>query len=308
MKVMNVKGEGSLVVSTIGEIDRTNVAGNPPAVSVGSMSSAKRIAWRSLSFFFRKVGVISDGIALGFRHGFDSGPMLDYVYRDQAGGRFLIGRLVDRVYLDAIGWRAIRARKEILKASITSILRARDGQERPTTILDVAAGPGRYLQEIELTRRADGSSGDLTVICRDLDRRGLDQGRWEAAARGLTNFRYEEGDACAVESLATVAPRPDVVVASGLYELLDPILVRRSMAAIGDTLPRGGHFIFTTQVHHPQLELIANLLVNRHGEPWVMECRPLDLVEEWAREAGFVVLESRLEEIGLFGVTTCVKP
>jgi SAM-dependent methyltransferase len=295
-------------MSAVKGINRTDIRRNPPTSTVDIAARARRAAWRPLAVVFRKLGVISDGIALGFRHGFDSGTMLDYVYRNQAGGRFLIGRLADRVYLDAIGWRAIRARKEVLKAVISSLLRARERQHLSTTILDVAAGPGRYLQEIALTRRADGRSAALTIICRDLDRHGLDQGRWEAVARGLTDIRYEEGDACDAVSLASATPQPDIVVASGLYELLDPALVRRSMVAIADVLPSGGHFVFTTQVHHPQLELIANLLVNRHGEPWVMGCRSLDLVEEWATEAGFVVLESRREEVGLFGVTTCEKP
>ena len=40
--------------------------------------------------------------------GFDSGSTLDYVYQNQAHGRTALGRLVDRSYLDAVGWRGIR--------------------------------------------------------------------------------------------------------------------------------------------------------------------------------------------------------
>lgn len=298
-------------MSTVEKIERAALSATREATQTGQSGvadSARRAAWRVLAALFRRIGPVSDGIALGFEHGFDSGHMLDYVYENRARGRWLIGRLVDRIYLDAIGWRAIRARKELLKDAIGALLAERDRQQVPTMILDVAAGPGRYLQEVCRRWRVDGRQGALTVICRDLDHDGLARGRREAVAWGLTNVRYEPGDACDPASLATVDPRPDIAIASGLYELLEPALVRRSMAAIHDVLPRGGCFVFTTQVHHPQLELIANLLVNRYREPWVMECRPLGLTEEWAREAGFVVVESRLEEVGLFGVTVCVKP
>ncbi len=57
------------------------------------------IKWRALSALLRTLGRTSEGIELGYRHGFDSGPMLDYVYENRARGRLLLGRLIDRFYL-----------------------------------------------------------------------------------------------------------------------------------------------------------------------------------------------------------------
>jgi SAM-dependent methyltransferase len=263
------------------------------------------LKWRALSALLKTLGRASDGITLGYRHGFDSGPMLDYVYENRARGRLLLGRLIDRIYLDTIGWRAIRARKALLAETLRSeIARRRRETSHPTTILDVASGPARYLLE---TLQAVGSA-DLAVICRDLDPVGLERGRHLARAAGLPAIRYEQGDACDPRSLATVDPRPDIAVASGLYELLDPTLVRRSMATIHTILQPGGTLIFTTQVAHPQLELIASVLPNRFGQPWIMENRPLATVEAWAREAGFSELSSRTEPLGIFTVTLARKP
>lgn len=255
----------------------------------------------------RTAGRASDGIALGYQRGFDSGPMLDYVYENRARGRMLIGRFVDRIYLDAIGWRAIRARKEVLKGILIEIIAERSRMRQKSVVLDIASGPGRYLQEVCIDLRSKGQFEDVTVICRDLDLSGLEQGRKRAAALELTAIRFEPGDACDPVSLGSVTPRPNIVVASGLYELLDPDLIRRSMLGVQQALAPGGFFVFTTQVHHPQLELIANTLTNRHGEPWVMVCRPLEEVEGWARSAGFEVLSSGIEGVGLFGITTCRK-
>ncbi|HEY7066129.1 MAG TPA: class I SAM-dependent methyltransferase family protein [Chloroflexota bacterium] len=262
------------------------------------------LRWRALALLLRTLGQASAGIRRGYRHGFDSGPMLDYVYENRAQGRWLYGRLADRVYLDSIGWRAIRARKALLQATLRRAIAANRATGQPTMLLDVAAGPGRYLQELAAEL---GAVGDLTIICRDLDGAGLAQGRAQAAARGLRNVLYEQGDACDPASLATVAPRPNLVVASGLYELLDAPLIQRSMVGVYALLPPGGQFVFTTQVRHPQLELIANVLPNRFGEPWVMECRSLAEVEGYARAAGFRGLVSELEPHGLFGVTVGEK-
>jgi SAM-dependent methyltransferase len=264
-----------------------------------------RLRWQLLSALMRTVGRASAGIDLGYRHGFDSGVMLDYVYENRAHGRWGYGALVDRLYLDSIGWRGIRARKALLQAVLWQIIRTNRGYGRPTVLLDVAAGPGRYLQELAAELR---DPDDLTIICRDLAPAGLEQGRRQAAARGLTCIRYEPGDACDPTSLAAVAPRPNVVVASGIYELLDAERIRRSMAGIHAVLAPGGHFVFTTQVHHPQLELIANVLPNRNGEPWVMECHSLAEVEGYARQAGFGELVSQTETVGLFAVTRGRKP
>jgi SAM-dependent methyltransferase len=273
-----------------------------------------RLKWRALSLLLRTLGQASQGIRLGYRHGFDSGPVLDYVYENRARGCLGYGRLADRLYLDSIGWRAIRARKELLQEVLRAEIARDRAAGRATVLLDVAAGPGRYLQELAAELGASrelpadpSAPRDLTIICRDLDPAGLAQGCARAAALGLHSIHYERGDACDPASLARVAPRPSLVVASGLYELLDAARIQRSMAGLYALLPPGGRFVFTTQVTHPQLELIANVLPNRYGQPWVMECRALGEVEGYARAAGFRHLASRLEPHGLFAVTTGEK-
>src|SRR5262249_39661714 len=44
-------------------------------------------------------GRLSRGIRLGWKHGFDSGAMLDYIYENRAQGVTPLGRLIDRLYL-----------------------------------------------------------------------------------------------------------------------------------------------------------------------------------------------------------------
>lgn len=258
------------------------------------------LRWRAMRGLMRLGARLSNGIALGFRHGFDSGPMLDYVYRNQAQGTPIIGQLVDRLYLNQIGWRAIRARRVLLERVLHQLIEERRANGDQTHIVDIAAGPGRYL--LELIAAVD--RGDLSALCRDLDPTGQDQGRALADELGLRNVTFQRGDATDPLDLARISPRPDIVIASGIYELLtDDRLIMRSMAGVYELLPAHGVFVFTTQIRHPQLDLIANVLPNRNGDPWIMLTRPLTELETWVKRAGFTGGCSFIEPNGLFSVS-----
>ncbi len=262
------------------------------------------LKWGTLSLIMRTVGRASRGIDAGYRYGFDSGEMLDYVYENRARGRLLLGRIVDRLYLNAVGWRGIRNRRELLKGLVREAIERDRRAGQPTRILDVASGPGRYLLEV----LEEAGDREVSAVCRDLDETGLRQGRELAGQRGLANVRHERGDAFDPASLATVDPPPNVVIVSGLYELfLDHERILTSLRAINGILRAGGTILVTTQVKHPQLDMIANVLPNREGLPWIMECRPTGLTERWLREAGFVVVASHTEPLGLFAVTVARK-
>ena len=74
---------------------------------------------------FPAVGaLVSDGIKIGVKTGFDSGSTLDYVYENKPRGLGPGGRLIDKVFLEAIGWRGIRQRKLHLQELIEDGLRA----------------------------------------------------------------------------------------------------------------------------------------------------------------------------------------
>lgn len=258
------------------------------------------LRWRAMRGLMRLGAQLSTGIALGFRHGFDSGPMLDYVYQNRAQGVPVIGQLVDRIYLNQIGWRAIRARGLLLKRVLRQLIEERRANGDKTQIVDIAAGPGRYL--LELIAAVD--RGDLSALCRDLDPTGQAQGRALADTLGLHNITFERGDATDPLDLARIAPKPDIAIASGIYELItDDRLILRSMTGVYEILPANGVFVFTTQIRHPQLDLIANVLPNRNGAPWIMLTRPLSEVEMWARRAGFAAARSVIEPNGLFAIT-----
>lgn len=89
---------------------------SPDQFSVKEYQDLKNNVGNNLNFKFQKfslnnIGKISDGMAIGLKYGFDSGASLDYVYHNQPSGKLGFGKIMDKNYLEAIGWKGIRIRK-----------------------------------------------------------------------------------------------------------------------------------------------------------------------------------------------------
>ncbi len=253
----------------------------------------------------RTIGRLSEGIRLGLDTGFDSGATLDYVYRNEARGALGIGRLIDRGYLDAIGWRGIRVRKRHLGEAIAAAASALAAEGQPARILDVAAGHGRYVLDAVATLPTRPQS----VLLRDYAGANVQAGRSLIAERGLADLaRFETGDAFDAASLAALADPesgPNLAVVSGLYELYaDNDLVSRSLHGLAQAIAPGGYLVYTGQPWHPQLELIARTLTShRDGRPWVMRRRTQAELDALVAAAGFRKIEQWIDDWGIFTVS-----
>ncbi|WP_275099382.1 bifunctional alpha/beta hydrolase/class I SAM-dependent methyltransferase [Sedimenticola hydrogenitrophicus] len=255
-------------------------------------------------FGLKTLGRLSEGVRLGWESGFDSGRTLDYVYRNQARGLGPLGRLIDRHYLDSAGWVGIRQRRLHLERQLNRAIDALRTPEKAVHLVDMAGGPGRYLIEV-MRQRQDPA---ISAVCRDRDLEGLAEGRELARASGVTRLLYEPGDAFDPDSIATLSPRPDIVIVSGLYELFDDnARVLRSLRAIHRQMRPGGRLIYTNQPHHPQLELIARTLINRDGDPWVMRLRPQSEINDLVRQAGFTPQSQLQDDDGIFTITSALR-
>lgn len=258
--------------------------------------------WALTRAALRLGGALSAGIRLGHRTGFDSGSTLDYVYRNQPQGVPLLGRLVDRVYLQSIGWRGIRQRKLHVEELLREAMRRVRQAGLPVHVTDIAAGHGRYV----LDALAGGGTTADAVVLRDYSRTNVTEGRRLVDQRGLgATVRFDQADAFDAESLAGIRPRPTVGVVSGLYELFDrndP--VERSLRGLAAAIPPGGYLVYTGQPWHPQLELIARALTShRQGQAWVMRRRTQAELDQLVAAAGFRKVAQRIDEWGIFTVS-----
>jgi len=267
--------------------------------------SYKWFKWGLIRFFLNTIGRLSKGIRTGFKYGFDSGTMLDYVYENNPQGLFFIGKLIDKEYLNGPGWAGIRQRKIHLKGILSEVIESNRKINKDTVIMDVASGPCRYLIEI----MQEHQRYNLKILCRDMDEEGLNLGRKLCSRLGIEGIKYERGDAFSPEILKNANPKPNVIVVSGLYELFtNDEIIKKSMGNIAAVLNSGDYFVFTNQPYHPQLELIARTLPNRLKEYWVMRLRSDNEVKLWAQKAGFKHIKTLLDTYSIFSVHLFQKP
>ncbi len=264
--------------------------------------SPRGLYWAGMRNNLKVGGLISDGIALGHKTGFDSGSTLDYVYRNKPAGLGPIGRAADKSYLDSPGWRGIRQRKIHVEELIRIAMARLQAAGAPIRMMDIAAGHGRYvLESLEGSPIKPGS-----ILLRDYSDINVAAGRALIEQKGLSAIaRFEQADAFDRASLAAVTPRPTLAVVSCLYELFaDNDMIRRSLAGVADAVDAGGYLVYTGQPWHPQLELIARALTShRQGQAWIMRRRTQAEMDQLVAHAGFRKLEQRIDEDGIFTVS-----
>ena len=271
------------------------------ALQQGSLGNSLTNAFYSLQRVMLKfMGPLSEGMQIGLTHGFDSGTSLDYVYRNQANGKLLIGKSIDRGYLDAIGWRGIRQRKVQLQHALSELI-AQHPADKPLRILDIAAGAGRYV--LETVKRFQDR--DIHVTLRDFVPENLAEAKQLAVRMQLkTPIDYQCRDAFSTDSYPSVEGPYDIVIISGLYELFsENAMIIRSLQGIQQQLKPEGHIIYTGQPWHPQLLMIAKTLTNHKGAPWLMRPRPQAEMDALIAGIGCRKIQTQIGIAGIFTVS-----
>jgi alpha-beta hydrolase superfamily lysophospholipase/SAM-dependent methyltransferase len=246
----------------------------------------------------------STGLKLGVETGFDSGSTLDYVYENHARGAGFMGRLIDRTYLDAIGWRGIRIRKQHIEALLAKAANVLRAESKSVCIMDIAAGHGRYALEAALNVKANH------VLLRDYSELNVTGGRALIQKLGLQDkAQFTQADAFDEQSIAAVTPKPTLAIVSGLYELFpENAPIQASLAGVHQALEAGGYLIYTNQPWHPQLELIARTLTShRQNKSWIMRRRTQREMDQLVASAGFEKIDQRSDTWGIFSVSLAKK-
>ncbi|MBC8351250.1 MAG: alpha/beta fold hydrolase [Planctomycetes bacterium] len=262
--------------------------------------SPRGMYFGSTKLVLKTIGQLSDGIRTGWRTGFNSGESLDHVYRNQAQGTTPLGWLADRLYLNNPGWTGIRQRKRHMEQLLERAIGETHQQGQPIRLLDIAAGPGRYV--LDVIGRL--SEFDISVVLRDQNSDACEMGRTLAKQRGVIDVVFETGDAFDEEALAAIDPRPTIAIVSGLYELFsDNKRVAASLNGLGRAVEDGGYLLYTNQPWHPQHELIARSLVGMDAQPWIMRCRTQLEMDQLVAAAGFKKIDMLIDDQGIFTVS-----
>ncbi len=175
-------------------------------------NSPRDLYWRATRAGLRLGSLWSDGVKLGFDTGFDSGSTLDYVYRNQPCGSGPLGRLIDRNYLDSIGWRGIRQRKLHVEELLRLAMQRLREEQREVRIVDIAAGHGRYILEALQGVEPLPES----ILLRDYSEINVRDGSALIESKGLAGIAcFVKGDAFDRADLAALQPKPSLGVVSG---------------------------------------------------------------------------------------------
>lgn len=248
----------------------------------------------------------SKGLQLGEDTGYDSGSTLDFVYRNQPESTSILGKLIDRQYLNAIGWRGIRIRKQHIEQLLIQYAEQLNQSGKPLRLLDIAAGHGRYI----LDAIQNLSVRPAHVLLRDYSPLNVNAGNALIRSRGLNDIAvFKQGDAFDEASLVSIEPKITLAVVSGLYELFsDNDLLRQSLRGLSQAIEKEGYLIYTGQIWHPQQEFIARALTShRQGDAWVMRLRSQAEIDALVEEAGFKKIDQCIDEFGIFSVSVAQK-
>ncbi|WP_201548577.1 alpha/beta fold hydrolase [Psychrobacter fjordensis] len=261
-------------------------------------------------FAMQKFGHVSDAIATGLEHGFDSGHSLDHVYYNQPSGQNKFGQAIDKFYLSNIGWQGIRIRRahilELARIALADI----EGKNQSSTkqyqpkLLDIASGHGFYAFDL-LTEFTD-----LHAELRDYEMHNI-----QALQAKAEQLEIADRVIACQKDAFDVASYPDsddtkfdVAISSGVFELFsDNALPATALAGIYDSLKADGYLIYTNQPWHPEQEFISKTLNNHRGSSWVMRCRSQAEMDQLVERAGFKKVAMRIDRFGIFTVSLAIK-
>lgn len=265
--------------------------------------SAKNLYFAATRANIRFGSKMSRGLKLGVDTGFDSGSTLDYVYENKARSNTLIGgalgEVIDRTYLNAIGWRGIRVRKQHIEAMLAKAANLLRADAKPVRLMDIAAGHGRYALEAAVAVNAD------RVLLRDYSELNVTGGQALIQQLGLqAKAQFSQADAFDAASIAAVSPKPTVAIVSGLYELFpENAPIQTSLQGVHAALEADGYLVYTNQPWHPQLELIARTLTShRQNKAWIMRRRTQREMDQLVAQAGFEKIDQWSDTWGIFSV------
>jgi alpha-beta hydrolase superfamily lysophospholipase/SAM-dependent methyltransferase len=271
------------------------------SIQSGDVSFVNKINYAIQVLSMKTLGKLSEGIRIGYKHGFDSGISLDHVYKNKARGDLIIGKIIDFFYINAVGWKGIRARRVHMRESLNYCIDSLIKEGKPVRIMDIGSGPGRYL--LETAKKYE--KNDVKVLLRDYSDSNIDEAREIAKQIGCTNADFKVADAFDPKTYAEQEFKPNILIVSGLFELF-PSNETVLKAVVGATsiLDPEAYIVYTGQPWHPQLEMIAHTLPNREGVNWVMRRRTQLEIDQLFAKHGSNKLDMKIDQWGIFTVAT----
>jgi len=238
------------------------------------------------------VGRLSDGIRLGWRTGFDSGLMLEYIYENKPRGISPIGRLLDKQFISHDVWNGVRSRREFLIGQLNEAINHYDHP----LLFDFAAGLGSYLFALPENR--------ARIIAGDFEIEAVQAGKKKAERLNREDIHFQQANAFIKEELPT--QHADILVSSGFFDILVEETEIHQVLKNGSAITKpGARWVFTIQEHHPDLRLLKETMIDLHKKSWDLVPRSAEQLAKWAEDFGWRL--EAVERNNYFAVGTLVK-
>ena len=219
----------------------------------------------------------------------------DHVYRNEASGRFGIGRALDAVLLRMRGARSMRSRFQHSQNEILAAARAFAGRtataDTSFRVLSIPCGIARDLALVatRIRRELPDVYARSTFFGVDLDPVPLELSR-ELAPSG-DHFIFTRGDALDANAFPSDL---DVIVSTGLGEFLDDKLLVQFYGHCHERLRVGGVFVTSGM----QADRVADYLMRQLAELHAHYRRGDELIR-WLHTVGFHEISTRRDDVGL---------
>lgn len=248
-----------------------------------------------------KIGKVSNGMKIGIKYGFDSGASLNYVYHNQPKGKLGFGKMMDKNYLEAIGWRGIRIRKQhllqLLEKNIENLIK----QGRKIKILDIAGGTGNYLFDVK------DKYPDAEIVINEFVKNNIEIGQKIIEEKKYKNIRFTNYDCFDVETYTKINFEPNIIIISGILELFgDNVLASKALTGIGVVAEKNSSVVYTGQPWHPQLKMIAYVLNSHQKKNWVMRRRSQKELDRLMTFNNIYKETMLIDDFGIFTVSSAI--
>jgi ubiquinone/menaquinone biosynthesis C-methylase UbiE len=253
---------------------------------------SQAMKYKILRFLLNTVGRLSEGIRLGWRTGFDSGVMLEYIYENRPRGITPLGVWIDKAFMAHPVWDGVRSRRQFLIGQLQTAL---DHYDHPQ-VFDLAAGVGSYLFALPFDH--------ASIIAGDYEPEAVERGQQKASTTGRSDIKFQRNNAFELREFAT--NQADILVTSGFFDILTEDSQIQTVVKNGSAITQpGARWVFTMQEHHPDLRLLKESLMDLNRKPWELVPRPASQLVEWAEPYGWRL--EKLERNDFFAVGTLVK-
>lgn len=255
------------------------------------------------NFAFQKwslsnIGSLSYGMKIGLKYGFDSGISLNYVYKNKPKGKFGIGKFIDQSYLNAIGWRGIRIRKQNLLQQIEKEINRLKTEGKTIKILDIAGGTGNYLFDIK------EKFPDIEIVINDFKKSNIVFGQKIIDRKNIKGIRFTNYDCFDKATYSKLNFKPNITIISGIFELFENNeLISKAISGVVNISEPDSAIIYTGQPWHPQLKMIAYVLNSHQEKDWIMRRRSQKELDKVFKYNNVSKESMLIDDFGIFTVS-----